>query len=201
MTYTDPRYVREQTCASCLKTLSIQSFRGGRFKVATCKSCEESRPDLHWCVSCAAWLPVGDFYVVGVKRKHQSNLCKPCLTHRNHGVTRAHMRELTGFTVPQCSACGGSDRLSIDHDHAHCVGERGCVLCVRGYLCGPCNTAEGLLKTIERVRALADYMERSRLSEEILALPGPGFRTTSSTRERVRKPTRESKPRTYYVHR
>lgn len=197
MTYQDPRYARDQTCVSCLESKPIQEFRGARSKAKTCKPCESAHPDLHWCVDCADWLPIIDFYLVGAKQKFQSNRCKPCLIHNAHGVTRQHMKELTGKSIAECSACGGDQRLSIDHDHAHCVGEHGCTVCVRGYLCGPCNTAEGLLKTPERVRALADYMERSQLDDETLSMPRANNR---NNRVRERPPPKGRK-RTYYVHR
>lgn len=88
--------------------------------------------------------------------------CKPCGVTNAHGVTRAHMIALTGHVEPQCGACGSRDQLKVDHDHAHCPSQRGCVDCVRGYLCHGCNTAEGLLRTAERARLLADYMERAQ---------------------------------------
>ena len=116
---------------------------------------------------------------------------------RTHGVTREHMAKLTGDSSPACGACGGSGaRLSIDHDHNHCPGERGCEHCVRGYLCQPCNTAEGLLRTSARARALADYIDRTALStSELAALP-------ASVRRGVKRDRRiEGANRSYYEHR
>lgn len=179
-------------CVSCRRDLPVQAFRGNRFKAQACRECEAVRPDERWCVDCAAWLPVDDFYRMGREQRFQTIRCKPCAALFGHGVTRAHMAELTGSAVPFCGACGGHGRLTIDHDHRHCSGQQGCALCVRGYLCRDCNTAEGLLRTAERARLLADYMDRQRLSDEQLAVMPP------STRPGPRVRTYAGAPRKFY---
>lgn len=168
-----------RVCVSCARELPRPEFRGNRFKAQACKDCEQSRPEQRWCIDCAAWLPVDEFYRVGTIQKFQTTRCKPCRVLFSHGVNKWFMAELTGAAVPACGACGANERLSVDHDHQHCAGEHGCRLCVRGYLCRSCNVSEGLLRTPERARLLADYMESNRLSEQDLAAmpastrPGP----------------------------
>lgn len=56
-----------------------------------------------------------------------------------------------------CAA--GCGRAATDLDHDHESGR------VRGILCGNCNKAEGLLKTAEQMRRLADYVEYWAASE------------------------------------
>lgn len=183
-------------CVSCERTLPGNFFRGNRYKAVACKECESSHQGLRWCVDCASWLPEGDFYRTGPKQKFLTTRCKPCRTFQSHGITRKFMEELTGSAIASCGACGDSGaRLSIDHDHRHCVGELGCRHCVRGYLCQACNTAEGLLKTSQRARALADYMDRTAMTDEDLAsLP-------ASERRGVQRNRRvEGANRTYYSH-
>lgn len=65
--------------------------------------------------------------------------------------------ELNGWlAVPECQACGATTGLVLDHDHAHC--KRGCKDCIRGILCGGCNSALGFLgESVDRIEGLAAY--------------------------------------------
>lgn len=183
--------VASRACVCCERVLPIQEYRGARFKARACKSCEVAHPGERWCVDCADWLPEDDFYKIGPDKRFQTIRCKPCVVLFSHGVTRTHMAELTGSPTPSCGACGSASRLSIDHDHAHCAGERGCKACVRGYLCRSCNTAEGLLRTPERAKALADYMEATRLTEDQLARLDPSPRKGVQRVKKYKGPPRE----------
>jgi hypothetical protein len=44
----------------------------------------------------------------------------------------------------RCAICrratGATKRLAVDHDHACCPGPTSCGRCVRGLVCGPCNS-------------------------------------------------------------
>ena len=76
-------------------------------------------------------------------------------------TTAAHRRDarFTGSRLPRwtgrvvlqggaCAICERTDRpLQVDHDHRHCPGREGCRQCVRGALCGRCNTALGQTAT------------------------------------------------------
>lgn len=65
------------------------------------------------------------------------------------------------------AACGSSENLHMDHDHACCPpgkvfevkSRKSCGDCVRGWLCRNCNVALGLLHgSPSRIRGLADYV-------------------------------------------
>ena len=62
-----------------------------------------------------------------------------------------------------CAICGGvnSDRpLAVDHDHSCCPGESTCGKCLRGLLCGRCNTGLGSFRdNIEILKSAVQYIE------------------------------------------
>ena len=61
-----------------------------------------------------------------------------------HGLTPAEVDALIALQGGACAICGrAAERLQIDHDHRHCPGSQGCRHCVRGALCGRCNTGLG----------------------------------------------------------
>ena len=147
-------------CLSCGELKESWNFRGGRSKCPNCRDCEALHPDEHWCKDCAAWLPKANFTQTGKEGKYLTVRCHPCRTAHSHGVTVQDVLARQGVDSPMCGACGSIDFLKIDHDHNCCPTARGCRSCVRGYLCHACNTAEGLLRTADRARKLAEYIER-----------------------------------------
>jgi len=81
---------------------------------------------------------------------------------RGHEPCNATVEELAAAYTGKCHACGVPEiectlKLAMDHNHA--TGE------FRGFLCGNCNTALGLLADSPgRALALAEYAERSTVS-------------------------------------
>lgn len=71
-------------------------------------------------------------------------------------------RDILGATVRTGSGRARS-ALVVDHDHACCPGGKSCGRCVRGFLCGGCNTGIGLFsENAAVIRAAADYLDRWR---------------------------------------
>lgn len=81
------------------------------------------------------------------------------------GLTTEQAVELS--KIDKCSACGGppgKHNLHVDHNHR--TGE------VRGMLCHGCNVSLGLLREdLERIRALANYIERGRRVNDHIGEP------------------------------
>ena len=58
-----------------------------------------------------------------------------------------------------CRVCGAPSNLQIDHDHGCCPGKESCGKCVRGILCGPCNTVLGMVNdNPARLSSLIKYL-------------------------------------------
>ena len=77
-----------------------------------------------------------------------------------HGLTPAEREALIALQGGACAICGRTgERLEIDHDHRHCPGKTGCRRCVRGALCGRCNTALGRFGD-DKIPQLIAYLSR-----------------------------------------
>ena len=114
-----------------------------------------------WCHTCEQWLPISEFWAT-------TSDCSRCRQLRNFNMTRIEWEALFAAQGSCCAICGANTPLGngwhTDHDHG-CCPERGrsCGQCVRGILCSGCNTGIGLLgDDSSRLRAAADYLERSR---------------------------------------
>ncbi|MER5501394.1 endonuclease domain-containing protein [Streptomyces sp. NPDC002561] len=60
-----------------------------------------------------------------------------------------------------CRSLPGARALSVDHDHTCCPDKRSCGRCVRGLLCGRCNSGIGMFKdSPELLRTAIAYVER-----------------------------------------
>lgn len=155
------RNLRLIDCPACRSRRESWFFRGGKSKAAVCRICEDVNPGMRWCLDCATWMNSERFTRTGVDAKYRASRCRPCRTANSHGTTVSRILALQGSNSPECSACGSTSTLMIDHDHGCCPAARSCGRCVRGYLCHECNSAEGMLRTPERAIALAAYMTKA----------------------------------------
>jgi hypothetical protein len=65
-------------------------------------------------------------------------------TQATYSLTPEEYRKLYEAQGRRCAICrratGATKRLAVDHDHTCCPGPVSCGGCVRGLLCGPCNS-------------------------------------------------------------
>jgi hypothetical protein len=110
-----------------------------------------------FCYCCERWLTEEAFT--------QTNVCSRCRQTMNFGLSSVEWDDLFDSQGKRCAACGvddpGMQGWHTDHDHRCCPTSRAtCGRCLRGILCGSCNTAIGLLKDDPvRLRRAAAYLE------------------------------------------
>lgn len=123
------------------------------------------------CSKCSVYQPWHDF-AKGNGARGFTSWCRAC-QREHHSLTPAEDRRAGslrrrlarfGLTISQydslvarydnccwrcrrpetaVSASGNVQRLSVDHDHACCPGDRSCGKCIRGLLCVSCNFVLG----------------------------------------------------------
>lgn len=106
------------------------------------------------CPDCGNWKDEAEFHR---NKRRPDGLCHNC-----KACHLVQQRRLKYGTNPgeRCDICGGTKRLSVDHDHSCCSGVRTCGECVRGTLCTPCNMALGGFRdSIDLLRRAVEYLE------------------------------------------
>lgn len=90
--------------------------------------------------------------------------------HESYGLCQNHSRTSRNYKLSPlqlimayeqgCALCNQKDNLHIDHDHKCCPTHRNtCGECIRGVLCGSCNTGLGHLKdNVDILRAAILYL-------------------------------------------
>lgn len=139
---------------------------------AYCKTCTKSyyhsakvlyeKPEIKECSKCNEQLPQDYFY----NRKHTkdglSTMCKRCSSNSSIASRfKLTLAEYDEMVSRGCDACGSHERLCIDHDHSCCPGQLTCGSCIRGVLCGDCNSAEGFIKSISQIEGLLKYIKEN----------------------------------------
>lgn len=81
------------------------------------------------------------------------------IRRRTHGLTPDEKDALRAAQRGACAICGTVAKLAVDHDHRHCPGPTGCRNCVRGLLCGKCNSGLGWIGDRNIPRLIA-YLAR-----------------------------------------
>lgn len=113
------RRPKSLACQLCGKDFSLLHMSGAR----------RQRADTKWCPECGRDAPATKRYKI-------------------YGVTPA---QYESALANGCDICGEVvQTLHVDHDHSCCSVRGGksatCWGCVRGFLCGPCNRAIGMMK-------------------------------------------------------
>jgi len=110
------------------------------------------------CTKCHRVLSVEEFHKCTKTLSGLQPHCKTCRADyqwKNYGITREKADKLLASQGGVCGACQKPNKLHVDHDHKS--GK------VRGFLCGPCNRALGMLQDDPQViKGLLRYLTNSR---------------------------------------
>ena len=143
-----------KTCTKCGVAQSEEQF-SWRVKnvrrAAQCKDCHRAYRKSHYQANRQKYID---------KAQVQHNKNGP--THLRHGISVDRWEEFLAMFNGMCWSCQAKPAKVVDHDHTCCPGPHSCGKCVRGLLCGSCNTGIGMLGDNENglLRAL-EYLRRS----------------------------------------
>lgn len=164
----------EKTCSKCGLVKPLEEFaKSTQIKSgyhAHCKLCDRKRKvESEAKVKAAdpeAYLQRRRGYVKAYRVNHPDRVA--AYDHRTNlrrkfGITPERYIEMGEAQDWKCRGCGSeptNKRFAVDHDHNCCPGQKSCGKCLRGLLCGNCNTALGLLKEkIQTMLNLIKYVE------------------------------------------
>lgn len=83
--------------------------------------------------------------------------------HQKYGIDYWKFHQMLEQQGGGCAICGATDDLVVDHDHSCCPGRKTCGDCVRGLLCGHCNTGLGrFFDSEERLASAQNYLRDSK---------------------------------------
>lgn len=117
------------------------------------------------CVTCKYVKSLTEYSADVTKADGLRAVCKRCdaetkLQYR-YGLTHDTYAEILDSQGNVCAICRRSQqRMTVDHDHSCCEGERSCGSCIRGIICDSCNRGIGMF--MENTNALASaiiYLE------------------------------------------
>jgi hypothetical protein len=126
-----------------------------------------------WCMTCRTELPLKDYTRDKATANGYARVCRDCVRDRrvadDYGISAAMYRSLLDRQGGVCRICrkpetgthqsGTRRRLAVDHDHRCCPGKKSCGKCVRGLLCGRCNSAIGLVgEDLAVIESMASYL-------------------------------------------
>lgn len=123
---------------------------------------KKKQGELIHCRRCEQYLDKSHFW--GDKETY----CRPCKKYvginnnlKNKNLTIEKYSELEKSQNGVCKICGKTDykRLSVDHDHSCCPGEKTCGKCTRGLLCSRCNRALGSVNDDTKIlQTMIEYL-------------------------------------------
>lgn len=145
-----------KTCATCNEKKSVTEFEpdrrvrknGKQAYLKNCLVCHRERRNKN------------------ARDNYNPEVQKNGYLKRKYGITLSDYNEMLKKQHGVCGICGGAatgkfnrTSLHVDHDHACCGKNKGCKECIRGLLCGQCNTALGGFSSIAMLEKAIAYLK------------------------------------------
>jgi hypothetical protein len=129
-----------------------------------------------YCPKCDRFQDRSNFYKNKASKDGLTGYCKPCDIKNNknwrennkdlsssmninakrlrrYKMTEEYFNKLLDGQERRCAICKNylNEKIAIDHDHRCCEGRYSCGECVRGLLCGKCNSGLGMFNDSEHI--------------------------------------------------
>lgn len=127
-----------KTCSKCKVSKSLDDFSWsdfGKSRARYCKTCHKAYRKTHYEENRSRYLRLS-------KEWNKSNAGR----QMRYGLSVDDWYTLAEKHGGKCWICLDRDATMVDHDHSCCPGEKSCGKCIRGALCGQCNTGLGMFK-------------------------------------------------------
>lgn len=142
--------------AKSIKRKEYQSSKAWQYTKTYLQRMRENEPEKY-----RAWLDKNAEY------KKQSYIADPEKSrwqtiHKKYKLTKQMYLDLLEQQNGVCAICHNPPKrnwLAVDHDHSCCPGIKSCGNCVRGLLCGSCNSFLG--RVGDTTEALIAYLEKN----------------------------------------
>ncbi len=159
-----PRY-RTGLCAAH----EVQAKSGKKLKPVRLVKAPAPRPVVDGqkeCISCRETHPADSYWSRGGVAMPRCPRCQQLFAV--YGIDFDHFSKMLKAQHGMCAVCHIDNPGTktgvwvVDHDHACHPGRRGCIKCVRGLLCNPCNSMLGLAEdNPELLRSAIAYLENA----------------------------------------
>jgi hypothetical protein len=143
--------------AKSVKRKEYQSSKSWEYRKSYLQRMRENDPEKY-----RAWLDKNNAYK---KASFQANPEKHrwMMIHKKYKLTKQMYLDLLKQQNGVCAICKNPPKrqwLAVDHDHSCCPSTKTCGECIRGLLCGSCNSFLGRVN--DNPQYLLDYLRKGR---------------------------------------
>ena len=166
-------------CSQCKEYKPFSEFKNEKY--SWCQLCQKEydrkrnehklvhpvkeKNGLQHCRKCNEYLDKKEFWSNNTYCRTCTDLIGHIGNLKKYGLSKDDYVDMELSQNGKCAICKKPEtlrkRLSVDHDHSCCPGERACGKCNRGLLCSSCNKMLGMVNDdIEILKSAITYLEK-----------------------------------------